>query len=223
MLLKTYKVKWIILAICFFISLNIQNSKADNSKIIENKTASETNLSNKLPDSLLNASYFKNHNEINWKNIKEELIFKKYFFTGRRPEKPYTKCHKFQRRISRAIDRSIANKEIDLKLVDNNFLFGEKSSIEKIISPLPKSPSAQCNFHSIGDLSKGCVLYCDYHGIDYESDFFKQHRKEIESAQPFLKSEDIAEIIIFSPYLLILVIIWFMWPKKKLTSLAINH
>lgn len=222
MVLKEHKIKWIILAICFFISYNIHNSEADDLKSTDSKTASDTYLSNQLPSSLLNAVYFKNHNEINWNNIKDELIFKKNFFTGRRPEKPYTRCHKFQRRITRAIDRSLANKEIELKVVDNNFLFGENSSIERILSQ-PKSPSALCNFHSIGDLSKGCVLYCDYHGIDFESDFFKQHRKEIESSQPFLKSEDIAEIIIFSPYLLMLVIIWFMWPKKKHKSLATNH
>ena len=208
------KAKCVLIAYIFF---NVFILHAEN-LVVPN--SNNSNLSEKPPASLLNAKYFIKHNEITWENIKEELEFKKSFFLGRHPEKPFIRCHKYQRRIVRAIDRTAQNNELKINKIDNEFLFGEDSSIEEILSPQVKAPSINCNFHSIGDITKGCVIYCDYHGMDLESDYFKKYQKEFEATRPFITSEDVSEIIIFSPSLLMFVIIGIMLRKKKRKNLS---
>lgn len=173
-----------------------------------------------IPKELLYPEYFKLHDMLLWENIHKELIFKIRFFTGRRPQKDYISCHKFQRRISRAIDRAASENKLTFSVVDNKLLFDKDSGFEKILSPQPNLSNKSCNYHSLGDINKGCVLYCDYHGIDFESNFFKQNRSKLEIYKPLILPEDIAEFIIFSPSIIILIIILFLLTKKKKIQIA---
>ena len=168
-----------------------------------------------LPKELLYPEYFRIHDLLLWENISKELKFKLRFLTGRRPQKDYIPCHKFQRRISRAIDRAASEGKLAFTVVDNQLLFNKDSGFEKILSPQPSLSNQNCNYHSLGDISKGCVLYCDYHGIDFESDFYKKNKSKLEISKPLVLPEDIAEIIVFSPSLLVLLVIYFLLPKKK--------
>lgn len=175
-----------------------------------------------FPKELLYPEYFRINDMLLWENIRKELIFKMRFFTGRHPQKEYISCHKFQRRISRAIDRASSESKLPFSVIDNKLLFDKDSGFEKILSPQPTlSDKSRCNYHSFGDISKGCVLYCDYHGIDFESDFYKQNKSKLEIYKPLILPEDIAELIIFSPSILVLLIIlFFLLPKKKKIQMA---
>ena len=182
----------------------------------ETASASPTLSQETFPKELLYPEYFKVNDMLLWENIRKELIFKMRFFTGKHPQKEYISCHKFQRRISRAIDRASSEGKLSFSIVDNKLLFGKDSGFEKILSPQPNlSNKSRCNYHSFGDISKGCVLYCDYHGIDFESDFYKQNKSKLEIYRPLIIPEDIAELIIFSPSILVLIIIFSLLPKKK--------
>ena len=180
-----------------------------------------------LPQELLYPEYFKIHDMILWENIKKELIFKFRFLTGRHPQKDYLFCHKFQKRISRAIDRAASENQLFFNVVDNKLLFDKDSGFDKILSPQSSRQNNKCNYHSFGDISKGCVIYCDYHGIDFESDFYKNHKKELEASKPLIIPEDIADFIIFTPSLLILIIIYFLLKKEtrqnKIETAKTNH
>ena len=168
-----------------------------------------------FPKELLYPEYFRINDLLLWENIRKELVFKLRFLTGRRPVKDYTPCHKFQRRISRAIDRAASEGKLEFSEVDNKLLFDKNTGFEKIISPQPSLLDVKCNYHSIGDINNGCILYCDYHGIDFECEFYKKYRKELEITKPLIIPEDVAELILFSPSLLVLLVIYFLLPKKK--------
>jgi hypothetical protein len=202
-----------LILVLFFIGALFLISNALEAQEIttEAKTVSQESI----PKELLYPEYFRIHDLLLWENIKKELIFKFRFFTGRRPQKDYTHCHKFQKRISRAIDRAASEGKLPFDIVDNKLLFDKNSNFDKIISPQPKISNNNCNYHSLGDINHGCVLYCDYHGIDFESDFFKQNKSKLEINKPLILPEDIADIIIFSPSLLVLIIIYFLLPKRK--------
>ena len=51
--------------------------------------------------------------------------------------------------------------------------------------------------------------------MDFESDFYIEHKKELEAAKPFITSEDIAELIIFLPSVILLIIVLLFLPDKK--------
>ena len=105
--------------------------------------------------------------------------------------------------------------KLPFDIVDNKLLFDKNSNFDKIISPQPTLSNNNCNYHSLGDINHGCVLYCDYHGIDFDSDFYKQNKSKLEISKPLILPEDIADIIIFLPSLLVLIIIYFLLPKRK--------
>ncbi len=174
-----------------------------------------SNASEAFPADLLYPKYFKSHDLLLWENIKQDLLFKLRFLFGRRFAQPYTFCHKFQRRMIRAVDRAINEGKVDITKVDNKLLFEENPDINKIISPQPKLLNSSCVYHSLGDIRKGCVLYCEYHGMDFESDFYIDHKKELEAAKPFITSEDIAELIIFLPSVILMIIVLLFLPDKK--------
>lgn len=198
-----------------FLSIIFMLIAIDFSLAVESIPTIDNKISS-LPDKLLYPDYYRKHDSLTWDNIKDSLLFKLFFLRGRRPKAPYLICHKFQRKIYKSVDREVANNNLKINKIDNELLFKENSEITKIINPQPKLVDPRCNYHSFGDISKGCVIYCDYHGIDYESDFFKNHKKELEASRPLLISDDVAELIIFSPFLIILVIvIVLLIPKKK--------
>ena len=211
---RLYYILILLLTASIFLSSDLQAE--------ETAVASPTQSSETFPKELLYPEYFKINDMLLWENIRKELIFKMRFFTGRRPQKEYTSCHKFQRRISRAIDRASSESKLTFTIVDNNLLFGKDSGFEKILSPQPTlSNKSHCNYHSFGDISKGCVLYCDYHGIDFESDFYKQNKSKLEIYKPLILPEDVAELIIFLPSILVLMVILFLLkPKKKKIQIA---
>ncbi len=215
-------ISFLLLAIvlsCFSLnSLTAENISSQSLNL--NNQQTDSSFTNQYPQKLLYPDYYKSTDEITWENIKDFLSFKLAFLRGRRPEKVYVRCHRFQRRITKFVGQAIKDGELDVKQIDNDFLFKENSGIEKVFPSIPKMPSANCEFHSFGNLKNDCVLYCDYHGIDLESDFFKNHRKELEKSKPFLTSEDIADIILFSPSLVMLVIIGILLPRKKKTILS---
>ena len=187
----------------------------------QNLATNSTNITlDNIPKELLYPEYFRIHDMLLWENIRKELIFKFRFLTGRRPKKDYIPCHKFQRLISRAIDRAASENKLTFSVIDNKLLFDKDSDFEKILSPQPTLRDKNCNYHSFGDIKNGCVLYCDYHGIDFESEFFKKNRSRLEINKPLILPEDIAELIIFSPSILILIVIFFLLPKKKKTQTA---
>ena len=195
----------------FFLFFTINNLQAEEATNI----ASNLSINNSLPNELIYPEYFKVHDSLLWENIRKELVFKLNFLTGKRPVKDYISCHKFQRRISRAVDRTASEGNLFFDVVDNKLLFGKDSGFEKILSPQPTLRFKKCNYHSIGNIKEGCVLYCDYHGMDFESYFYKQHKEELECSKPIIIAEDIAELILFLPFLLVLVIIYFLLPKNK--------
>ena len=208
---------YLILACVLFCFLNnrlIADNISSQSQNLNEKQADFSNR-NLYPQKLLYPDYFKKSDEITWENIKDSLSFKIAFLRGRRPEKIYVRCHRFQRRITKFVGQAVKDGELDIKEINNDFLFNEKTGIEKVFPTLPKIPSANCEFHSFGNLKDSCVLYCDYHGIDLESDFFKNHREKFDASKPLVTADDIAEFIIFSPSLFMLVIIGLLIPRKK--------
>lgn len=209
----------ITIALLSFIQFN-SSFATDLASSTNNQINNSNQLSvNSFPSNLIYAEYFKNRDKLTWKNIKDCLNFKLMYLKGRRPKPEYTFCHIFQRRTYRAIDRFSKENQLPVKEIDNDFLFGKDSEINKILTP-QKQKDSKCVYHSFGDLTKGCVMYCDYHGVDFESDFFKEHKKEFEASQPYINSDDIAELILFSPTLIFLAfIIILVIPKKKNNSL----
>ena len=203
----------LFLTASFFISSDLQAAETASDSIslsVEN-----------FPKELLYPEYFRIHDMLLWENIRKELIFKLRFLTGKRPQKDYISCHKFQRRISRAIDRASSESKLTFSTVDNKLLFDKDSGFEKILSPQPTLLNKSCNYHSLGDISKGCILYCDYHGIDFESEFYKQNKNKLEIYKPLILPEDVAELIIFLPSILVLMVILFLLlPKKKRIQMA---
>lgn len=203
----------LFLTASFFISSDLQAAETASDSIslsVEN-----------FPKELLYPEYFRIHDMLLWENIRKELIFKLRFLTGKRPQKDYISCHKFQRRISRAIDRASSESKLTFSTVDNKLLFDKDSGFEKILSPQPTLLNKSCNYHSLGDISKGCILYCDYHGIDFESEFYKQNKNKLEIYKPLILPEDVAELIIFLPSILVLMVISFLLlPKKKKIQMA---
>lgn len=208
---------FLILAVFLsYFSLNsLQAENASESNELATKQLSNTSDTTSLPAKMLYPDYFRKTDEISWENIKDALNFKLAFLRGRRPVKEYVKCYRFQKRITKFVGKAVINGEVDIKDINNDFLFHEGSGIEVVFSTLPVAPSSSCNFHSFGDLKKNCVFYCDYHGLDIDNDFFKTHQKEIEATKPFISADDIAEFILFSPVLLMPIIIFFLLPKKK--------
>lgn len=203
-------IKYLIITV--FLFSYSSESFADTSSNIEEKI---TRPIQQLPRTLLYSGYFQERDKLTWNNIKEELYFKLDYFKGRRPVKNYVRCHRFQRRITKFISEAIASGALNITEINNDFLFKKGSDFEKILSIQPP-PSNFCNFHSYGDLKSDCIIYCDYHGIDYESKFFKEHQKELEAARPIITSEDVAELIIFSPTFAVFVIVLFLLiPKKR--------
>ena len=210
--------KWFFIVVFFVCILFSERLYADNAASVSNSitdinrssTASET-----FPADLLYPKYFKSHDLLLWENIKQDLMFKLRFLVGRRFAQPYTFCHKFQRRITRAVDRAVNEGKVDITKIDNKLLFEENQVIDKILTPQPKLLNSSCVYHSFGDIRKGCVLYCEYHGMDFESDFYIDHKKELEAAKPFITSEDIAELIIFLPSVILMIIVLLFLPDKK--------
>ena len=198
-----------------FFSVSILSADNNSSQSLNLSEKQFENNNEQFPQKLLYPDYFKNTDAITWENIKDSLSFKIAFLRGRRPEKIYNRCHKFQRRITKFVGQAVKDGELNISKIENDFLFTENSGIETVFEALPKQPSANCEFHSFGNLKESCVLYCDYHGIDLESDFFKNHRKEFDASKPFITSDDIAELILFLPSLFMLVIIGILWPRKR--------
>ncbi len=189
--------------------------KADNISINTSEKNS-VDISNDLSsyDKLFYPDYYRNHDLLTWDNIVDELKFKIAYLTGKRPVKEYMRCHMFQRRITKFLKLSLENRVLSFDKVDNSFLFDKDSSIKKVLSDL-RPPSIFCVFHSIGDVRKDCVIYCDYHGIDYESNYYKNNINKFDKDKPFIISEDIADFILFIPNLLILIIICYFFTKKR--------
>ncbi|MBR4571340.1 MAG: hypothetical protein IKO19_11845 [Candidatus Riflebacteria bacterium] len=215
--------KFILKRLNLFFILLLATSLFISSDLQAAETASDsTTLSiENFPKELLYPEYFRIHDMLLWENIRKELIFKFRFFTGKRPQKDYIPCHKFQRRISRAIDRASSENKLTFSTVDNKLLFDKNSDFEKILSPQPTLLNKSCNYHSLGDINKGCILYCDYHGIDFESEFYKQNKNKLEIYKPLILPEDVAELIIFLPSILVLMVILFLiLPKKKKIQMA---
>lgn len=183
------------------------NNIASNALKLSEK-ASQSEKGNNLPNLFLYPDYFKNSDQITWENIKKELFFKYSYLKGKRPEKPYVKCHKFQRRITKFIKEAIVSGTINISEVNNNFLFTMGSGIEKVFTSKPIIPDEKhCKFHSIGNLKENCLIYCDYHGMDFNNDFFNNHKDLFEKQKPFLVAEDIAELIIFIPTFILFCIV----------------
>jgi hypothetical protein len=217
--MKQYFKKNCFFIIAFFVCILFsERLYADNAASVSNSitdinrssTASET-----FPEDLLYPKYFKSHDLLLWENIKRDLLFKLRFLLGRRFAQPYTFCHKFQRRITRAVDRAINEGKVDITKIDNKLLFEENEDINKIISPLPKLLNSSCVYHSFGDIRNIEHSLYEYHGMDFESDFYIEHKKELEASKPFITSEDIAELIIFLPSVILLIIVLLFLPDKK--------
>lgn len=210
----------VVLAL-FCLSVNLVFAVGPNVASGSQKT--EDVIQDALPASMLYPSDFKSHDYLLWSNIKEELQHRIKFITGRHPVKLYSFCHKFQRRISKAIDRAAQENELTFSEIDNELLFGENSEITKIITPQPTLRLKICNYHSYGDITKGCILYCDAHGVDFESDFYKEHKKELEASRPAIIASDIAELIVFSPILIFpLLAVFLIIRNKKQRKLKTN-
>lgn len=186
-----------------------------DSTIATDSQTTESAARSPFPQSMLYPSAFKSHDYLLWSNIKEELHHKIRFLRGRHPVLLYSFCHKFQRRIANAINRAAQNNELTFTEIDNELLFGENSEITNIITPQPTLRLKTCNYHSYGDITKGCVLYCDAHGVDFESDFYKQHKKELEASRPVVIASDIAELILFSPILIFPLVAFFLLLRNK--------
>ena len=179
-------------------------------------TPSYAEQDNDLPKSLLYPKYFQKTDEITWENVKTQLRQKMRFLFGFRHKNLYMGCHKFQKRIANAIDRTVSNNEnLPFDEIDNRVLFSKYSRITEILSPQPTMIIPGCSYHSYGDIRKGCVLYCDVHGTDFDSEFYKKNKEALEAAKPFITSGDVAEIILFSPSLLMFPIIYFGFLRKK--------
>ena len=169
-----------------------------------------------MPEKMLYPEWLRASDYITWHNVKRALYYKFRFLRGRRPTTPEVVCHKFQRRISRAVDRYVTKGfPLPFSEINDYVLFSPESSIDQILSPRPKLIMRSCSYHSYGDIKKGCVMYCDIHGVDHESEFYHEHRKELEASKPFLTSEDVAEMILFLPSLIILFIAVYMVKKAR--------
>lgn len=203
---KNYFLVYVCLLFCFEVLPGVYGEIDANSQ----KIAS-------FPDAMLYPSFFKSEDLLLWDNIKAELEHRIKFLKGRRPVKLYSVCHKYQRLICRAVDRASADNSLPFSTIDNNLLFVKNSPLTKILSPQPSLKIKGCNYHSFGDISKGCVMYCDAHGVDFESEFYKKHKKELEASRALVTASDIAEIIFFIPTLVFPIIAFILLRKASFT------
>ena len=60
-------------------------------------------------------------------------------------------------------------------------------------------------------------MYCDAHGVDFESEFYKKHKKELEASRALVTASDIAEIIFFIPTLVFPIIAFILLRKASFT------
>lgn len=172
-----------------------------------------------FPQTMLYPTVFKSEDLLTWDNIKSELSHRIKFVLGKRSIRPYIICHKYQRLISRATDRYAKNSgELPFSVIDNKLLFSKNSDFRKVISNPPSLRNTVCSYHSFGDINKGCVIYCDAHGVDYESEFYKKHKKELEISRPLIIASDIAELIFFSPTLVFPLLAFFLIRRQRKSS-----
>lgn len=159
-------------------------------------------------------AYFKQTDELTFRNIRHEIVFRLEFISGVRPEPRYMNCFKMQKRIEKALERYVAaGEKLVLRRLDDELLFNGASPLEKYLRPMPIPPTSRCGYKSAGDLSGDGMIYCVYHGPLHDSACYRKHRHLFDAEKPFFTAFDFVELLIFLPALLILPVTWLIMRK----------
>ena len=163
---------------------------------------------------ILYPEYFCERDRVTLNNIISEFRFRLRFFLGSRPEHGWKNCFKMQNRIEHGLRRMLeAEKSLPFKRLDDNLLYNPESPLLQYLRPIPLKSSEKCSFKSLGELGHGGAVYCVYHGLNHNSDFYRHHQHEFDNARPFITAYDVVEIMIFLPALLILPITWMIMKR----------
>jgi len=169
---------------------------------------------NTLSENFFYPPYFRETDRITLSNLIAEIRFRFEFFAGISPESKHSSCFVMQNRINRAVEKMRAEKsELPFKRIDDNLIFNESSPLSEYLKPVPRKIAPRCSFRSVGNLDNDVVVYCTFHGISFDTDFYARHRHRFDSARPLINSFEIVEMLIFFPTLLILPITWYVMKK----------
>lgn len=175
---------------------------------------SEQEVSDLVPREILYPEYFQRTDQLSLRNIMAELRFRFEFVMGIKPEPRYRYCYKMQKRIEKALERMIAaEKKLPFKFIDDALLFNMESPLAEYLKPVPLKINERCGYKSFGELGGSGIIYCVYHGLDGDSDFYKRHQHQFEGARPFITAFDIVELMIFLPAMLVLPLTWIIMKK----------
>lgn len=167
-----------------------------------------------IPGEILYPEYFRRTDLVTLRNIVAEVRFRLEFMLGIRPEPRYRNCYKMQKRLAKALERMVAaEKSLPFNFVDDELVFHPDSPLAAYLKPMPLKISDRCSYKSFGDPEKNGVLYCAYHGVDMDSEFYQTHQHSFNSVRPWLTAFDIVELLIFMPAMLIIPVTWLIMKK----------
>lgn len=167
-----------------------------------------------MPSDFFYPPYFRDTDQLTFRNVSREIIFRLEFISGVRPEMPYMHCYKMQKRIERALKRyQKASNTAVLRRLDDNLLFNSESPLDAYLKPMPVPPTTNCSYRSVGDLSEDGLLYCVHHGPVRDSTAYRKYGKYFTREKPFFTAFDLVELLIFSPVLFILPVTWYIMRK----------
>jgi hypothetical protein len=114
------------------------------------------------------------------------------------------------RKIEEAIKLLKDEKEISIRWIDNNFVLNPKSPIRKVQKFRKRRTYRECKYSSNGDLASGGVVFCCYHGIAFDSPSYQKYKDQIEKHRPLITPDDVVDLILFSPIVLIIPLIYYI-------------
>jgi hypothetical protein len=151
--------------------------------------------------------YFRETGSLSFLNILAELRFRFEFLAGLRPEPYYHNCFKMQKRIEKSLERmASAVKTLPFRRIDDELIFNEESPLAEYLRPVPRKTSPRCSYRSIGDISSGGAVFCEYHGPAEDSDFYQKNRQHFDAARPAFTAFEVVEIMFF-------LLTWFVMKK----------
>ena len=159
----------------------------------------------KITDKAIYPDFLRENDQISLDKIYSCLKVRYEFVIGITPENYTQECHKILDQIENAIKIYNAEHKTPIRQIDSDLILNTNSPLKKYIRRKITKISGKCSFSSSGDLTQNGVIYCKYHGISYKSDSFKIHAQTLDSMRPMFNSDDIADLLIFFPALLLFI------------------
>ncbi len=163
-----------------------------------------------LSEDVLYPQYFREHDQFSYERILEGFRVRWEFIQGIRPEDRFQDCHRKLRRIEEAIKLLKSEKEINVRWIDDNFVFNPKSPIKTVQKIRRRKVYKECKYSSLGDLASGGVIFCKHHGIAFDSPSYEKCKDQIEKHRPLFTPDDVVDLILFSPIILIIPFLYYI-------------